>query len=803
MTQTKIGILRIIAKIFDPRKSPILYFLLFFLLVPAIVYGIVGTGVLETGSAASYGSWIEITTPAEGQSFTRGTSVSIVVRGFAEQLATLSIDVNGVALTNCGSEVPATLSVNGSFSKTCYWDASFSGTMTAQATIVPAESPVMSSLVTDKVTFRVVAESISYTWLNPSNRQNVSGQVSFQWLAGGFEHESALDATKYSIYLDMAEPVLNGVNAGTLVASGTLGTTGTCSLMDYGGLWQCSHPTTWSTLSISNGTHTLTGILSKVDVDGGQTTQSEITINVDNTDNLPICDLVTLSDNDIYSGESVTITATGHDPDGTVITDGWINYGNQQSSDPITAQNGAVSATYSGYILVSGSAQYSVSASFKSNNNWGAFGCAKTITVRARPGGNTCPVISSSPLKSVKVGSTYSYTLRYTDDDNVILKAVSKPGWLSWNATTGVLSGIPSSQHIGTHSVVLAVDDGDPACHTQQSFAIRVWDDTDDDSSDDGDDGDVGGSDTQAPVVVVTSPGAGSQFSCESSTAAWTVTDDGTIEKIWIEYSQDGETWIPVVNDLAGTATSYNWNVCSLTLGTYYVRVWARDNDGNERAGTSNSFEIVSLGTTDQSPRITDPIPEPDSNVLDTKPNISAKFVPADSAIDVQSVLIKLDNKLVTAYATVTADGFSYIPTDELSDGEHTIYVKVSDEEDRSTEKEWIFTVVTSTVCTFAVFGLTLPCWVLYALIVCGALLLILIIIVAIVRLVALAKENKEEEELIKDERDDSEGDSWAPPVDTQGDTGYSEPGRTVPPVPQWQNPPSDRPVEDKQTVEV
>lgn len=798
-----------IKNLFDPRKSPLLYFIAFFLAVPAVVYGIVGTSAFEAGRAATIGSYVEITAPTEGQTFARGTSVKISVQGNTELPGTLNITVNNVP-ANC-SDV-TWQSVSGAFSATCYWDATFTGTMRARAVLVQGSSDVTAT-IEDSVTFSVVDDEISYTWSNPTNNATVNGSLTFQWIAGGFLSQSELAATRYSIYLDASQITDgSGVTAGTLLASGSLGTSGVCSWVDYGGLWSCRHSSAWDSSTISSGKHTLTGVLNMIDIYQGKTASETITINVNNTDNLPVCQSLTLSDNDIYSGESVTITAVGDDPDNTAITRGQVNYGNGQTSGYLTASSDSVSVTYSGYSVASGSAQYSVTARFESNSVWGPYACAQTITVRARESGNTCPVITSSPIRSVKVGSTYSYTLRYTDDsDDVILKALLKPGWLSWNASTGVLSGTPTSANIGTYSVVLAVDDGDPTCHTQQSFTIRVWDD-DDDDSDDGDDGDVGGAGEQAPSVVVTNPSAGSKFSCGTSTIAWYVTDDGTIEKIWMEYSSDGETWTKIDGDLAGTATSYDWDVCALPLGTYYVRVWARDDDGNTRAGLSGQFEIISAGEVSESPRIIDPQPEPNSKIAEVQPTISATFVAGASAIDEDTAQIKLDDKDITAYATVTTGGFSYVPTEELGLGEHTVYVKVADVDGKTVERNWAFEVTSSATCSFDLLGLSLPCWIMYALIVCGALLLLLIIVVAISRLVSLAREGRDEEERQRggeefggETGEYSEGDSggvsdWTPP----------EPGPTVPPdrpmagaeTTDWQNvPPMNE--GDKPTVRV
>lgn len=771
-----------IKNVLDPRKSPLLYFLAFFLSVPALVYGVVGKSTFETGEAATIGDWIEITAPAEGQKFLRGDTVEIRVRGYAVQSSMIPVTVNGSEVP-CGSSPDSTI---GSFSKICSWNASYVGTMTARAAIVPS-SPGVSTLIDDTVTFYVISDTISYTWANPLGGDTVSGSVQLRWAAGGFLDQSELSATRYEIYLDSTSPVGANASGGTLVASGNLGTGGICRWTDHDGLWSCVHPSAWSTLDIPNGAHTLTGVLTKTGIGGGATTQSTISINVNNVDNPPVCEAITLSASEIYSGDSVTITAKGADPDGTPITRGRINYGNGQSSSVLSASGESVSVTYSGYAVASGSAQYEIKARFESNGVWGEYGCSKFITVRARSSGNTCPVITSTPITSVRVGSTYSYTLRYVDEDQVTLKALLKPGWLSWNASSGTLAGVPSAQHVGYHSVALKVDDGDPACNVQQSFTIRVLPAGQDGEDGDDDEGDIWASEQQAPNVVVTSPYAGAKFFCGSSTIAWYATDDGNIEEIWIEYSSDGDEWIAIVDGLAGSETNYDWDVCEIPFGDYFVRVWARDDDGNERAGLSGQFEIISAGDVSESPKIVNPQPKDNETVTSTKPTISAEFVPGNADISVDSVQIKVDGKDITAYAETTGDGFTYLPVDELALGEHTVYVTIGDVDGKSSEKEWKFTVSTSVECTFNFLGLTLPCWVLYALLVCGALLLLLIIVVAVARLVKLAKEDREGGEDSNDadltggsDLGGGDGGSWSP--ESSEPEMSIEPTRSVPP---------------------
>jgi len=88
---------------------------------------------------------------------------------------------------------------------------------------------------------------------------------------------------------------------------------------------------------------------------------------------------------------------------------------------------------------------------------------------------NNEPVISSTPVNNVNEDSLYSYTFAVTDadaGDTLTLSATQLPGWLSFNSTTGVLSGTPTNADVGTHNVTLRVNDG--TVDVDQAFVITV-----------------------------------------------------------------------------------------------------------------------------------------------------------------------------------------------------------------------------------------------------------------------------------------------------------------------------------------
>src|ERR1041384_6240547 len=67
------------------------------------------------------------------------------------------------------------------------------------------------------------------------------------------------------------------------------------------------------------------------------------------------------------------------------------------------------------------------------------------------PPANHAPVIDGDPAITVKAGDTYSFAPSASDADNepLTFSITGKPAWLSFNTTTGVLSGKPASADVG------------------------------------------------------------------------------------------------------------------------------------------------------------------------------------------------------------------------------------------------------------------------------------------------------------------------------------------------------------------
>jgi Putative Ig domain len=97
-----------------------------------------------------------------------------------------------------------------------------------------------------------------------------------------------------------------------------------------------------------------------------------------------------------------------------------------------------------------------------------------TIEVTEAP--NRAPALSGAPRTTAVVGELYTFTPTASDadGDRLAFSISGKPGWASFDATTGRLSGTPASTQVGTYSgIVISASDGE-ATTSLPSFAIRV-----------------------------------------------------------------------------------------------------------------------------------------------------------------------------------------------------------------------------------------------------------------------------------------------------------------------------------------
>lgn len=86
------------------------------------------------------------------------------------------------------------------------------------------------------------------------------------------------------------------------------------------------------------------------------------------------------------------------------------------------------------------------------------------------------PTIAGTPAASVVVGSTYRFqpTAKDPNGDTLGFTIANRPGWASFNTTTGALTGTPTLANVGTWgSISIRVSDGKTTT-ALPTFAIKV-----------------------------------------------------------------------------------------------------------------------------------------------------------------------------------------------------------------------------------------------------------------------------------------------------------------------------------------
>lgn len=89
---------------------------------------------------------------------------------------------------------------------------------------------------------------------------------------------------------------------------------------------------------------------------------------------------------------------------------------------------------------------------------------------------NRSPVISGSPPASVDAGDAYRFqpSASDADGDSLTFSVDGLPGWASFDASTGAISGTPSEDDVGAHEgIVVRVSDG-RASASLAEFSITV-----------------------------------------------------------------------------------------------------------------------------------------------------------------------------------------------------------------------------------------------------------------------------------------------------------------------------------------
>ena len=166
-------------------------------------------------------------------------------------------------------------------------------------------------------------------------------------------------------------------------------------------------------------------------------------------------------------GQLYTFTPNATDADGDTLTFSGSNV-------PSWATLSAATGTLTGTPTTTGTfANIVISVSDgRSSTALAAF----SITVQASTSTNMPPTISGTPRTTATAGVAYSFrpTASDANSDPLTFSIANRPAWASFSASSGRLSGTPSSANVGTYSnIVISVNDG-TATQSLPAFSIAV-----------------------------------------------------------------------------------------------------------------------------------------------------------------------------------------------------------------------------------------------------------------------------------------------------------------------------------------
>ena len=256
---------------------------------------------------------------------------------------------------------------------------------------------------------------------------------------------------------------------------------------------------------------------------------------------------------------------------------------------------------------------------------------------------------TSTPVTSVVEDTDYSHQATAVvtgTGDNVSLQATIKPDWLDFNPTTGRLTGKPTNDNVGPHSVTLTATD---AIHgtVHQSFTITVTNTNDTPTI------------TSAPITLAT------EDTLYSYTIAATDVDTGDAVTLTETTPAGIPSWWsfdPDTGVLSGTPTNSH-------VGDHNVVITATDKEGE----TATQSFTITVANTNDTPTITS------SEITEATQNTAYSYTVTTHDDDSGDTL-SLDGALIPSWLTFNdSDGvLSGTPTN--SDvGDHSVFITATD----------------------------------------------------------------------------------------------------------------------------
>lgn len=193
--------------------------------------------------------------------------------------------------------------------------------------------------------------------------------------------------------------------------------------------------------------------------------------------------------------------------------------------------------------------------------------------------------------------------------------------------------------------------------------------------------------DKTEPSVGSLSPGDGSEVTEVDSISASVTDPISGINSSSLVMHVDGQDVTPDTEYSSGT---FSFIPGRMAGGNHTVEIWADDRSGNS-AYITWTFSVFSTA-----PAIDSLSPSEGSAINSTRPQISARVTDSGaSGLDLSSLRIYLDGLDVSSQASYDNSSrvISYSPQADISEGNHTAKVVISDNLENAGERSWLFTI--------------------------------------------------------------------------------------------------------------
>ncbi|HUQ10668.1 MAG TPA: putative Ig domain-containing protein [Steroidobacteraceae bacterium] len=174
----------------------------------------------------------------------------------------------------------------------------------------------------------------------------------------------------------------------------------------------------------------------------------------------------------LSAGSAYSFTPTAADPDGDSLS---FNASNVPAWATFNKNTGALTGTPT-EANVGMTEMITIEVSdTKAITQLAPFRISVSSQAQSPPPANVAPAISGTAAITARVGQTYTFQPVGTDanGDSLVYSIANRPSWLTFSASTGRLSGTPTSTDVGsTGNIVITVSDGNLTA--SMTFSISV-----------------------------------------------------------------------------------------------------------------------------------------------------------------------------------------------------------------------------------------------------------------------------------------------------------------------------------------